>query len=445
MANLNVQNNSNAKSTDLSPYSRRQENDPAVNASILNLYGAIRGSAENVDEATVRREIRALKRIAIGNIDIQGISHISALVSDLVNSGFTGLGHRLAGTVLDNTSLPYEKDTIKAAVNQLWLKDFSDQDIEAFRAKAPELDIIIAPHAYVGSNFVDLAAQAIHKAQSWGRPVLFKFYDKNVIARAEDTADGLMNETLGFTNAEMEAKTTDLNQISNEVQRARGTYGLESFNKLQAVLSQLDQKLGFELKPQSDFITISSSGGRLDLQDVINLNLDQDFVGEGGWYLVLSQDGDKIRATFSVNAPYTTSRVNPENTSPARSPETDPLPDDLDTNMHGDAAALDMQPFKAKLKEIAKDPNTGDHLGQVYNLWADRIRGELVPVGVAMSVVLLFADLESGIDGYTNKPIAGNVIGLPPQAYRIFFAHVKRTIKEIFPADFAEQAVASLP
>lgn len=86
-------------------------------------------------------------------------------------------------------------------------------------------------------------------------------------------------------------------------------------------------------------------------------------------------------------------------------------------------------------------------LDQIYEfgrLLAERIgTGDLAPMGFNMAAELLLYDLQTGIDGFTGKPMDSSLLGYPPIIYKAIRLNIPAIAKATCPAEFA-QAVTSI-
>ncbi|GEM_PF-2809249 len=62
-------------------------------------------------------------------------------------------------------------------------------------------------------------------------------------------------------------------------------------------------------------------------------------------------------------------------------------------------------------------PDLGEHAYSFAKLLAGRVDPTIDPIGFVMAVDLAIMDLQLGEDGFTGKPITGNLVGLPLAGY----------------------------
>jgi len=80
-----------------------------------------------------------------------------------------------------------------------------------------------------------------------------------------------------------------------------------------------------------------------------------------------------------------------------------------------------------------------EHVGDFCDKLATRMGTHpIVPDGFVMHVLLLVEDLKSGKDGYSDLPMTGKCVGLPPMFYRLLLQMTPVLAKVAFPESFAE-------
>ncbi|MBI2604283.1 MAG: hypothetical protein HYW56_01950 [Candidatus Harrisonbacteria bacterium] len=98
---------------------------------------------------------------------------------------------------------------------------------------------------------------------------------------------------------------------------------------------------------------------------------------------------------------------------------------------------------KRKLVELEKHMPDGDIDGLIYDFGhflADYIKQEkLVPDGFVLSCSLALHDLQTGVDGWTKKPIRSHLVGYPSITYAVLQLEIPRIAEAIFPPEFAAE------
>jgi hypothetical protein len=82
-------------------------------------------------------------------------------------------------------------------------------------------------------------------------------------------------------------------------------------------------------------------------------------------------------------------------------------------------------------------PNQQDLVYEFAEHMATHTNAELVPQGFIMVATLALYDLQTGIDGFAQKPLTSRLVGQPPMIYRIIELMIPMIAQAIFPADFA--------
>lgn len=101
--------------------------------------------------------------------------------------------------------------------------------------------------------------------------------------------------------------------------------------------------------------------------------------------------------------------------------------------------AISMEPVKKKLENLQEHlPNQNPMVYEFAEFLAARLNPELVPPGFVMATELALADLRKGVDGFTGKPISGNLSGYPRQLYAGLRMYIPEIIKAVCPEDFAK-------
>lgn len=68
----------------------------------------------------------------------------------------------------------------------------------------------------------------------------------------------------------------------------------------------------------------------------------------------------------------------------------------------------------------------------------------IVPQGFIMAAVLALHDIQVGTNGYTGKPIRGDLVGQMPVVYKLLELEIPIIAKAIFPADFAGEVQTTM-
>ena len=101
--------------------------------------------------------------------------------------------------------------------------------------------------------------------------------------------------------------------------------------------------------------------------------------------------------------------------------------------------AISMEPVKKKLENLQEHlPNKTPMVYEFAEFLAGRLNPELVPRGFVMATELALTDLRKDVDGFTGKPISGNLSGYPSQLYSILRIYVPEIVKAVCPEDFAK-------
>jgi hypothetical protein len=106
----------------------------------------------------------------------------------------------------------------------------------------------------------------------------------------------------------------------------------------------------------------------------------------------------------------------------------------------------DIEDRLRNLKEYM--PNQLAVIYEFGRLLADRVSPTTIPMGFIVAAELLIVDLESGVDGFTNKPMNTNMVGYPPSFYQVVSSMVPDITKATCPPEFAqavEQITKVLP
>jgi|SRR3989344_1483850 len=105
--------------------------------------------------------------------------------------------------------------------------------------------------------------------------------------------------------------------------------------------------------------------------------------------------------------------------------------------------ALSMDEPKQKLRELEKYmPNAVETVHAFGRFLVERLNSQLVPMGFVVGCHLAIHDLETGVDGFTGKPIRNGLVGYPPMIYALLGMEIPAIAKAIFPADFAAKIEA---
>lgn len=91
-------------------------------------------------------------------------------------------------------------------------------------------------------------------------------------------------------------------------------------------------------------------------------------------------------------------------------------------------------------KDKIRTANLQEHLQLFANTWVDRWGdGDLDPEGVAFSMILFLADLESGTDGFTDKPMPQRLVGLGRLTHTIMARSLIQQMGNFFPEAYANK------
>lgn len=106
-----------------------------------------------------------------------------------------------------------------------------------------------------------------------------------------------------------------------------------------------------------------------------------------------------------------------------------------------EAPALSMDEAKQKLAKLEDFmPNAANELVYHFGKYlAGRLNPELVPQGFVMGCELALYDLQKGVDGFTNEPIRGKLVGYPPMIYALLRMEIPRIAKAVLPEAFAKE------
>lgn len=105
--------------------------------------------------------------------------------------------------------------------------------------------------------------------------------------------------------------------------------------------------------------------------------------------------------------------------------------------MNEQALSMDEPKQKlAKLEELI--PDAPDNL--LYDFGrhlAGYLNPQLVPMGFVMRCELALYDLQTGVNGFTGKPIQSRLVGYPPMIYALLRMEIPRIADAVLPAEFA--------
>jgi hypothetical protein len=93
-----------------------------------------------------------------------------------------------------------------------------------------------------------------------------------------------------------------------------------------------------------------------------------------------------------------------------------------------------------KLRNFNEE-DASSRVAQFAHFIAGRLNPELIPEGFVMASVLSIYDLQQGRDGYANKPIKNELVGLEDSDYDELLASVPRLAYAAFPESFANSVV----
>ncbi len=102
---------------------------------------------------------------------------------------------------------------------------------------------------------------------------------------------------------------------------------------------------------------------------------------------------------------------------------------------------ISTEPIVKKLRNLREYmPDGGETLYKFGEFLADRLsrHSTLVPQGFNIAAELGIYDLQNGIDGFTGKPIQGELVGYPSQVYDLLRMSVPDLADAVCPEDFAK-------
>ena len=102
--------------------------------------------------------------------------------------------------------------------------------------------------------------------------------------------------------------------------------------------------------------------------------------------------------------------------------------------------ALSTEEPKEKLQNLRELLPNADELVYGFGLYLTDyiIQPQLNPKGFALVCALALSDLRVGSNGYTGKPIPGELVGLEPAIYEKLQMEIPNIAAAVFPAHFAE-------
>ena len=97
-----------------------------------------------------------------------------------------------------------------------------------------------------------------------------------------------------------------------------------------------------------------------------------------------------------------------------------------------------MEPIKEKLKNLREYmPEQEDLVYEFGAYLAQRLNPELVSEGFNMAAELALYDLQTGVDGFTGKPLMNRLVGYPSAIYGFLRFQVPDIAKAVCPEEFA--------
>ena len=101
--------------------------------------------------------------------------------------------------------------------------------------------------------------------------------------------------------------------------------------------------------------------------------------------------------------------------------------------------ALSMDEPKQKLSKLEElIPNAPDGLLYDFGCYlAGYLNPQLVPMGFVMGCELALYDLQTGVNGFTGKPLQSRLVGYPPMIYALLRMEIPRIADAVLPAEFA--------
>ncbi len=102
--------------------------------------------------------------------------------------------------------------------------------------------------------------------------------------------------------------------------------------------------------------------------------------------------------------------------------------------------AVSTTEMQAKLKNLREHmPKADDFLCKVGEYFAERLggHGQVDPMGFVNAFNLMVYDLETGVNGFTGKPVPRGLTGYPSQVYAIISMYAPILAEKVCPEDFA--------
>lgn len=105
--------------------------------------------------------------------------------------------------------------------------------------------------------------------------------------------------------------------------------------------------------------------------------------------------------------------------------------------MNEQALSMDEPKQKlAKLEELI--PDAPDNLLYDFGRYlAGYLNSELVQMGFVLGCGLALYDLQTGVNGFTGRPIQSRLVGYPPMIYALLWTEIPRIAEAVLPAEFA--------
>lgn len=102
--------------------------------------------------------------------------------------------------------------------------------------------------------------------------------------------------------------------------------------------------------------------------------------------------------------------------------------------------AISMDTVREKLKNLRESrPREDEYTYAFAEFLANRLNDKLNPQGFYMTMQIVLMDLQTGIDGFSGKPINNNLACLPPTMYAMLqLIFIDNIVDIVCPKEFAE-------
>ncbi|MEK6937905.1 MAG: hypothetical protein AABX04_02580 [Nanoarchaeota archaeon] len=102
--------------------------------------------------------------------------------------------------------------------------------------------------------------------------------------------------------------------------------------------------------------------------------------------------------------------------------------------------AISTEEMRTKLRNLKTYLPGRDQF--TYDFWVylgERLRNpQINPMGFNMTAQLVLYDLQTGVDGFTGKPVPHSLSGMPPCMYVVMEMNIPKIARAVCPPDFAE-------